>query len=90
MCPRCCAQYEGRDLQKWDALPRHKRDTYFTFAVVRDPLQRFISAYDEVCLKMGPACGFYDTSSDHGLWQFLNYTVQFPCWDEHVCDQVIP
>ena len=49
---------------------------------------RFLSAYDEVCLKIGPTCAFYDTTSVRGLRKFLAYTRKHPCWDEHVCGQL--
>ena len=66
----------------------YKLATYLTFAFVRDPLKRFVSAYSEVCLKLGPTCAFYDTESTQGMRDFLAYTRQYPCWDEHVCDQM--
>jgi hypothetical protein len=70
------------------SLDLHQRSTYLTFAFVRDPLRRFVSAYDEVCLKLGPTCAFYDDKSPQGLRDFLTYTRAHPCWDEHVCSQM--
>ena len=70
------------------SLDLHRRSTYLTFAFVRDPLRRFVSAYDEVCLKLGPTCAFYDDKSPQGLRDFLDYTRAHPCWDEHVCSQM--
>ncbi len=78
----------GVDNLVYSKQTAYKRATYLTFAFVRDPLKRFVSAYDEVCIKLGPTCAFYDTSSPQGLRSFLAYTQQHPCWDEHVCDQL--
>ncbi|EKX54513.1 hypothetical protein GUITHDRAFT_132225 [Guillardia theta CCMP2712] len=80
--------YGGKDAETYDKLPLHKKLTYFTFAFVRDPVSRFISAYDEICLKLHDSCSFYDRISSKGLKAFLNYTIQNPCWDEHVCEQM--
>ena len=78
----------GIDNQILSRLDLHRRSTYLTFAFVRDPLRRFVSAYDEICLKLGPTCAFYDDTSPQGLRDFLAYTREHPCWDEHVCTQM--
>ena len=79
---------EGIDDLVYSHLDKYQRETFLTFAFVRDPLRRFISAYDEVCLKLGPTCRFYDAAGPGGLRAFLSYTRAHPCWDEHVCDQM--
>ncbi len=94
--------YGGADERAWHAVGAHARRTYWTMAWVRDPLRRFLSAYDELCLKPGPAaCAHHPAAPAPGgaaggrgyaggLRGFLAYTAARPCWDEHVCDQVPP
>jgi hypothetical protein len=77
----------GIDNLVYSNLAAYKTATYLTFAFVRDPLRRFIASYDELCLKLGYTCAFFDQTSQNGLRNFLAYTRTHPCWDEHVCDQ---
>ena len=89
----------GRDFygsyeQHYAEIDRSIRDTYFTFAPVRDPVSRLLSAYQEISIRFENGRARYTehefflmSDTPKRFASFLN-ALEDTGWDEHVVPQV--
>lgn len=74
----------------YSSLDVKKKQEYFTFTVLREPVTRFLSAYQEVSMRIEGGsidCADYDfirlDDTEHRLNEFLN-TICLDQWDVHI------
>lgn len=86
--------YGGRKC-RFEDLDEALKARYFTFAILREPVSRLLSAYQEICLRHEAGWADYGPkrflAMEEGLAKFETFTDELGDrrWDPHVRDQSV-